>query len=100
MGHVGLQRSSFFYKLTEIELKADYMEGIESVEEWLNVIRSLVSKGYSDGDIEKIIGGNALRVIKDGVTVVENGIAKPAKCSRLEPNPPGFMAEKYESEYS
>jgi imidazolonepropionase-like amidohydrolase len=44
--------------------------------------------------------GRILRVIKDGVTVVENGVARPAKCSRLEPNPPGFMAEKYESEYS
>jgi membrane dipeptidase len=40
------------------------MYGIESPEEWPNIIRGLVSRGYSDDEIEKIAGGNALRVIQ------------------------------------
>ena len=49
------------------ELNADYMEGIESPEEWPNITRGLVSRGYSDQEIEKIIGGNALRIIEQVV---------------------------------
>jgi membrane dipeptidase len=47
-----------------MELNADYMEGIESPEEWPNITRGLVSRGYSDQEIEKIIGGNALGIIE------------------------------------
>ena len=39
------------------------MEGIESPEEWPNITRELISRGYSDQEIEKIIGGNALRIM-------------------------------------
>ena len=46
-----------------MELNADYMEGIESPEEWPNITRGLVSRGYSDQELEKIIGGNALRIM-------------------------------------
>jgi len=49
------------------ELNAEYMEGIESPEEWKNITRGLVSRGYSDQEIEKIIGGNALRIIEQVV---------------------------------
>jgi len=49
------------------ELNAEYMEGIESPEEWRNITRGLVSRGYSDQEIEKIIGGNALRIIEQVV---------------------------------
>ena len=49
------------------ELNADYMEGIESPEEWPNITRGLVSRGYSDQEIEKIIGGNALRTMEQVV---------------------------------
>ncbi len=48
-----------------MEVAADYMEGLESLEEWPNITRGLVSRGYSDGEIEKIIGGNALRVMDE-----------------------------------
>jgi len=44
------------------QLNAEYMEGIESPEEWQNITRGLVSRGYSDQEIEKIIGGNALKI--------------------------------------
>lgn len=54
-------------KGTGQELNAEYMEGIESPEEWGNITRGLVSRGYSDQEIEKIIGGNALRIIEQVV---------------------------------
>jgi membrane dipeptidase len=47
-----------------MELNAEYMEGIESPEEWPNITRGLVSRGYSDQEIEKIVGGNALRIME------------------------------------
>ncbi|MEM4976941.1 MAG: membrane dipeptidase [Desulfurococcaceae archaeon] len=47
-----------------MELVADYMEGIENPEEWTNIVRGLVLRGYSDEEIMKIVGGNALRVMK------------------------------------
>jgi len=40
------------------------MEGIESPEEWPNITRGLVSRGYSDQEIEKIVGGNALKIME------------------------------------
>jgi membrane dipeptidase len=58
--------STTVFRLARIgqELNADYMEGIESPEEWPNITRGLVSRGYSDQEIEKIIGGNALRIME------------------------------------
>lgn len=45
--------------------KVDYVRGLENPTEasW-NVLRWLVKKGYSDSDIEKVLGGNALRVLR------------------------------------
>ena len=48
-------------------LDAPYMNGIESPEEWPNITRGLVARGYSDDDIRKILGENALRLIKEVV---------------------------------
>lgn len=50
-----------------ITLAANFMYGIESPLEWKNIIRGLVSRGYRDGEIEKVVGGNALRVIAEVV---------------------------------
>ncbi len=50
-----------------IILAADFMYGIESPLEWRNIVRGLVSRGYSDEEIEKIVSGNALRVIEEVV---------------------------------
>ncbi|MEM2082221.1 MAG: membrane dipeptidase, partial [Candidatus Bathyarchaeia archaeon] len=41
-----------------------YVEGIESPAEWENIIRGLVRRGYSDSEIEKIVGGNFLRLFE------------------------------------
>ena len=38
--------------------------GLEHPEKWPNVVRGLVARGYSDADIRKITGENALRVFK------------------------------------
>ena len=40
----------------------DWPEGIETVSKWPNITRGLVSRGYTDAEIVKILGGNLLRV--------------------------------------
>jgi membrane dipeptidase len=69
--HVAYHRKSAetTFKLSYIgqELNAPYMYGIESPEEWPNITRGLVSRGYSDDEIKRILGGNALRVIEEVV---------------------------------
>lgn len=37
-------------------------EGLQDVSEYPNLVAELIQRGYSDADIEKILGGNALRV--------------------------------------
>lgn len=46
------------------KLNALYMYGIESPEEWPNITRGLVSRGYSDQEIEKILGQNSLKLME------------------------------------
>lgn len=60
------RRAVDIFKLERIgqELKTPYMEGIENPEEWPNIIRGLVSRGFSNQEIEKIVGGNALKLIE------------------------------------
>ena len=45
--------------------EVEYVKGLENPTEasW-NILRWLVKHGYSDEDIEKVIGGNAIRVLK------------------------------------
>ena len=40
----------------------EYMEGIADPSQERNITRELVRRGYSDGEIQKLIGLNALRV--------------------------------------
>jgi membrane dipeptidase len=43
-----------------------YVKGVENpTEASKNILRWLVQHDYSDGDIEKVLGGNILRVLKD-----------------------------------
>lgn len=42
------------------QLPAPYLNGLESPSDGKNIIRGLISRGYSDGDIRKIAGQNAL----------------------------------------
>jgi len=42
----------------------EYVKGLENVAQLSNVTRALVAHGYEDEDIEKILGGNLLRIYK------------------------------------
>jgi membrane dipeptidase len=41
-----------------------YVKGLENPSEFINIARGLVRDGYSDSEIAKVMGLNALRVIK------------------------------------
>lgn len=41
-----------------------YPEGFEHISKMINITRGLVKRGYSDQEIEKVLGLNALRVLK------------------------------------
>jgi membrane dipeptidase len=45
--------------------EVEYVEGLENPSEFPNVIRWLVAHGYSDEDVEKVVGGNVLRALGD-----------------------------------
>jgi membrane dipeptidase len=46
--------------------QVEYVEGLENpAEAFPNIVRWLVTHGYSDGDIAKIIGGNIMRALKE-----------------------------------
>jgi membrane dipeptidase len=65
---VGFHREAAktIFKLSYIGqgLNAPYMYGIENPEEFRNITRGLVQRGYSDQDIEKILSGNALSILE------------------------------------
>lgn len=41
-----------------------YAEGVEDITKFLNVTRGLVAAGFADSEIEKILGGNLLRLFE------------------------------------
>ena len=45
---------------TPDQLPAPYLDGLESPADGKNIVRSLIRRGYSNADITKIAGGNAL----------------------------------------
>jgi len=49
------------------EFRDIYMDGIENPSEIPNVTRALIKMNYSDEEIKKIVGGNALRVFEEVV---------------------------------
>lgn len=74
--HVGLHHTyaaNLSIKESRGEVKPDqeydevpYVEGLENPTEGShNLVRWLVKEGYSDDDIEKVMGGNALRVMRE-----------------------------------
>lgn len=46
-------------------IETKYVSGFDSVYGWINVTRGLVSRGFSDEDISKVLGGNWLRVFRE-----------------------------------
>jgi membrane dipeptidase len=45
--------------------RAPYVEGIENISEYPNVVRWLVKHRYSDDDVARAIGGNTLRALRE-----------------------------------
>ena len=44
----------------------EFVDGVENPsEEFPNIVRWLVGHGYSDTDIEKVLGGNIMRVLRE-----------------------------------
>jgi len=69
--HVALHEvfSEFFGSMGRLTEKIDYpkvpyVKGLESLVDFPNIVRWLVKHGYSDKEIKKVIGENALRVLK------------------------------------
>ena len=63
----GLSMSQITYDLTTREKPphVEYVRGMENpTEGYNNITRWLVKHGYSDDDIQKVIGGNVLRVLQ------------------------------------
>ena len=50
------------------EFPAPYLNGLESPADGKNIIRGLLSRGYSDADVKKITGGNALAFFRRVMT--------------------------------
>jgi membrane dipeptidase len=48
----------------QIALRGMTVKDLDAVELFPNITRGLVARGYSDGDIENILGGNFMRVFK------------------------------------
>ena len=66
--HVGLHRhSSGEFDTGEVATQewVDHVEGLENPSEFPNVIRWLVAHGYTDEQVAKVVGGNALRALRD-----------------------------------
>jgi len=61
--HAGLAIHRHYIEHMGLKVAADYMEGIESLEEWPNIIRCLVKRGYSDEEIKRIVGENAIKLM-------------------------------------
>jgi membrane dipeptidase len=66
--HVGLHRlyeDAFDTGAAAEHEWVEYVEGLENISEFPNVIRWLVAHGYSGEQIEKLVGGNVLRAWRE-----------------------------------
>jgi membrane dipeptidase len=68
--HVGLHH--YFEKQSSVAWKEEgdqytevaYVKGLENISEYPNIVRWLVTHGYSDDEIAKVVGMNTLRVLE------------------------------------
>jgi len=49
---------------TVTKYEASSIEGLEDPGQWSNIVRGMISRGFSDEDIRKVVGQNAMRVLK------------------------------------
>jgi membrane dipeptidase len=61
--HASLPIHRHYIERMNLRVEAAYMEGIESLEEWPNIIRCLVNHGFSDNEISKIVGENSMELM-------------------------------------
>ena len=65
-----LRRATFLTKFSELKVGGDFplknyfSRGLSSAAETPGITRGLAERGYSGPDIEKIIGGNFMRVFE------------------------------------
>jgi len=65
VGFHGAFSEQFFIKSSGIK-PVKYVKGMENPSETFpNIVRWLIKRGYSDEDIEKVIGGNTVRVLRE-----------------------------------
>lgn len=56
-----------FYERSNIEYSDMVLEGLENLEKMATITQGLFARGYSEQDVEKIMGGNLIRVLKEVV---------------------------------
>ncbi len=71
--HVGLglniiphsvEVASTFFDRSKIEYSKMWLRGLEDIDRLPDLTRALLARGYAEGDVEKIMGGNLLRVLQ------------------------------------
>lgn len=58
---LGIKGAVSAMKYEEVE----FVNGLENPSEFKNIVRALVKRGYSDQEIEKVMGKNVLRVLRE-----------------------------------
>jgi microsomal dipeptidase-like Zn-dependent dipeptidase len=51
------------FPMPEDVVDPGYVSGLENPSEYVNVARWMILHGYSDGEIQKVVGHNALRML-------------------------------------
>jgi microsomal dipeptidase-like Zn-dependent dipeptidase len=59
-----LEKDRDYQSFTLAYEEVEYVDGLENPADFPNILRWLVKHGYSDEHITKVMGGNALRVLK------------------------------------
>jgi len=52
------------FPIPEGVVNPGYVKGLENPNEYVNVLRWMIKHGYSDAEIQKVVGGNALRLLE------------------------------------
>ncbi len=52
------------WKVPEGVVDPGYVKGLENPSEYVNIMRWMIKHGYGDGEIQKIVGGNALKLLE------------------------------------
>ena len=53
-----------FYRRSHIEFSALHLPELEDLDQMMNLTAGLIARGYSEADVEKVMGANLLRVLQ------------------------------------